>query len=338
MKFYLAPMEGITGYIFRNAVNAGFGQGIDTYFTPFIEPHLQKKNLKHRELQDILPENNAGIRLVPQILTNSAEAFLYLEEELLPYGYRELNLNLGCPSPTVTAKGRGAGLLQHPDELDRMLDGIFSKTRCAVSVKTRIGFSDPAEWPALLDIFSSYPLKEMIIHVRVRNEFYSGTPHHDAFTYALKNCPHPLCYNGDITDTAGYLELMRYFAENADGRLPDAVMIGRGMLTDPTLIRRLSALTAAESECRDGGISLRSGSISREPNARLTKEEIRLFTDALFDGYCKVLSGETPVLHKMKEFWNWLIRNFPDHEKLLKKIVKAKNFHEYRAAVDTILK
>ena len=316
-------MEGITGYIFRNAVNACFGEGIDAYFTPFIEPHLQKKNLKHRELQDILPENNIGIPLIPQVLTNSAEAFLFLEEELAPYGYRELNLNLGCPSPTVTAKGRGSGMLQFPDQLDRMLDGIFSKTQCSISIKTRIGFADPAEWPALLDIFNHYPLKELIIHTRVRNEFYSGVPHRDAFLYALEHCPHPLCYNGDIMDPESYLSLKKACSENADGRLPDAVMTGRGMLMDPTLIRRLSALEA-ESQNTNASVPL-------------TAEEARRFTDELFEEYRRILSGETPVLHKMKEFWTWLVLPLPDHEKLLKKIVKAKNFREYRAAADAAL-
>ena len=157
MKYYMAPLEGITGYIYRRTYHELF-EPADKYFIPFLTPN-QKGKFSSRELNDILPEHNNKLDLIPQIMTNSSEAFLLLEKEIERVGYRELNINLGCPSPTVTSKYRGSGLLSDPDRLDRMLDSIFANTKCEISVKTRIGYSDPEEWQRILEIYNKYPLK-----------------------------------------------------------------------------------------------------------------------------------------------------------------------------------
>ena len=122
VKFYLAPMEGITGYIYRNAYHRYF-RPMDKYFTPFLSPG-QAGELRDRDVKEILPENNPGLCLVPQLLTNRAEAFLGAARLLAQYGYREVNLNLGCPSGTVAAKKKGAGFLGFPEELDQFLEAV----------------------------------------------------------------------------------------------------------------------------------------------------------------------------------------------------------------------
>ena len=157
MKFYLAPLEGITGYIYRNAQHDFFGAGIDKYFMPFLAPHT-KRSFNAKEKNDILPEHNAGMYAVPQILTNSAADFLRIEKDLGAFGYRELNINLGCPSGTVVSKGRGAGFLASPEKLDQFLEEIFSKTEAKISLKTRIGMEEPEEFFRLLEIYNKYPL------------------------------------------------------------------------------------------------------------------------------------------------------------------------------------
>ena len=378
MKFYLAPLEGITGYVFRNAVHEQFGLGIDKYFTPFIEPHPHKKCMTNRALNDIVPEHNQDVNVVPQILTNNAEAYLFAEREIAPYGYREINLNLGCPSATVTTKFRGAGLLRDCDRLDAMLQGIFAETECEVSVKTRIGFESPDEWPAILDIYNKYPLKELIIHPRVRNEFYAGALHYDAVRYALNNTDFAVCYNGDINSVAAFERVMNILGEGNCRRLPDSVMTGRGMVRNPKLI---SALYAHINACTDGngrnadaalesrhlastdsstvylndavnaaagvdidvvrldcGPSSSRIAASESEFSSLTSMELRTFTDALLEGYGELLSGDMPVLHKMKEVWSWLILGIPNHDRLLKKLTKSKTMSEYKAAVDDIVR
>ncbi len=374
MRFYLAPLEGITGYVFRNAVLEQFGTGIDKCFTPFIEPHPHKKCMTARALNDILPEHNGIMMPVPQILTNSAEAYLFAERELAPYGYRELNLNLGCPSGTVTSKQRGSGLLSRPDMLDDMLKGIFENTECEISVKTRIGFESAEEWPALLDIYNKYPIKELIIHPRVRSEFYNGSVHLDAFKYALGSSDIPLCYNGDINSVRDYEELMDRLSSGKCTRMPQSIMTGRGMVRNPKLISQLSefakanidgdkaaagneaarrcmpvdtaantvtgikALTeicAGADECaaKTAAVSAAAANASSDIKTELmTDKELAAFTAAVYKGYSELLSGDTPVLHKMNELWSWLILDIPEHDKLLKKIVKAKHRSDYEAA------
>ena len=144
MKLYLAPLEGITNHIYRKALYECFG-GFDKYFIPFIRAK-QNLNFSGREKKDIDPENNQGMYAVPQILTRNAEDFLHTASQLAGLGYREINLNLGCPSKTVVTKGCGAGFLERPDELERFLDYIFANTDLKISIKTRLGMDDAEEF------------------------------------------------------------------------------------------------------------------------------------------------------------------------------------------------
>lgn len=182
MKYYLAPMEGLTGYIYRNAYHACY-HAMDKYFTPFLSPKANS-NLSFRELNDILPEHNQGMYIVPQILTNQAGDFIRTAKELQEYGYSEINLNLGCPSGTVVSKHKGAGFLGQPDSLDRFLDEVCGKMDemgMELSVKTRLGLISPDEFTGLLEIYNRYPLKELILHPRVRTDYYKNTPNMPAF-------------------------------------------------------------------------------------------------------------------------------------------------------------
>ena len=187
MRRYAAPMEGITGYVYRNAHHRVFG-GVDRYFTPFLSPG-KKRGLRSRELNDVLPEHNEGVPVVPQILTNDWEDFLHTAEILREFGYEEVNLNLGCPSGTVAAKKRGAGFLGYPEELDLFLGRIFDGTDMGISVKTRIGVERPEEFERLLAIYRKYPLRELIVHPRVLRDGYANTPDLPAFLQALEDSP-----------------------------------------------------------------------------------------------------------------------------------------------------
>lgn len=311
MLHYVAPLEGITNQIYRGALFCHFGDGIDKWFTPFIEPHLEKENLNHRERMDILPENNEGMWLVPQILTNSAELFHAIAKDICAYGYQELNINLGCPYKTVVSKGRGAGMLADLEKLARFLDGIYDSPKVAegaytVSLKTRLGVDDPEEFGPLLELFARYPMKELIVHPRVQKEMYEGMPHNEWYTEVKKYPQIVLCCNGDMNTP-------EESARVAEVYQPQALMYGRGVVANPALIRIIT-----------GG----------KPAAR---GEMIAFMDDLLEAYAAYLSGETPVLHKMKEVWGFLIRSYPGQEKAFKKLIKAKNFREYREAAAAIL-
>ena len=229
MQFYMAPMEGITGYIYRAAYHKSFGN-IDRYFAPFI----MSRRLNQKEIRDILPENNERMELIPQILTNRAEDFLAIAKEIRQYGYDKVNLNLGCPSGTVVARNRGAGFLGTPRELEDFLDEIFEKCPLEISIKTRIGMDYMDEWAPLLKIYQKFPMKELIIHPRLQKEGYKGTPHLEAFAEAVEALQCPLCYNGDITSPESLTQILT--------KLPriDTVMIGRGILQNPGLLQELN--------------------------------------------------------------------------------------------------
>lgn len=298
MRYYLAPMEGLTTYIFRSVWNRYYG-GMDQYFTPF----LCNRHMSSREKNDILPEHNQGMLTIPQILTNRADEFLDLAAQLAGYGYDTVNLNLGCPSGTVVSKNRGAGFLRYPEEMDRFLDEIFSKSPCQISIKTRIGMEQTDEWDKLLSIYEKYPLTELIVHPRLQREGYGGTPHMEAYEQALSRLPYPVCYNGDLTSPEKLQSLCERFPHT------DCVMIGRGILQNPGLLQQLK----------------------KEPEASCST--LRSFHDTLLEEYRQIMSGDTNTLYKMKDLWTFLIQSFPGSERYLKKIKKAKRITEYQAIV-----
>lgn len=322
MRYYFAPLEGITGYCFRQAHHQYF-PGLDAYFTPFVVATYTKK-LKSREKRDVLPENNAGVPTIPQILTNHAEEFLFCARYLAEFGYPEINLNLGCPVGTVTAKGKGSGMLKKPEEMDRFLNAVCEGAEqitvtggggrvqpIRISVKTRLGWEDPAEFEELLSVYERYPLSELIIHARTRQELYRGRPELEEFAkaYHRENGPAgerqrlTLCYNGDIRTEADVLFLEKEFPEL------DRVMIGRGLLADPNLVTRLAA--------------------GREPE----KKTYREFHDTLYAAYEEQFHDDRIRINCMKELWTFMGQSFADTGRFVKGIHKAGNRVEYEAAV-----
>ncbi len=299
LRIYFAPLEGITGYIFRTTYEKYYG-GIDKYFSPFVVTR-DGGIMKNKELRDILPENNSGIALVPQILTNQAGNFIQAASQMKDLGYEEVNLNLGCPSGTVVSKGRGAGFLANLLPLGRFLDEIFEKSPCEISIKTRIGVEDVEEFPEILKLYNQYPIKELIIHPRTRREFYLGIPHRDAFLYACRHSVNPLCYNGDVT--------CREDLEWLEG----SVMIGRGFLARPGFCGN------ARRKADDGD-----------------KAVLKAFVGELLARYREVMCGDIHALHKMKELWIYLAPHFTNYEKYLKRIKKTNKMGEYLVAVERL--
>lgn len=305
MKFYMAPLEGITGYIFRNA-HYDYFHPADKYFTPFITPGLNSRR-SSKALRDVLPENNRGPRIVPQILTNRADEFIYTEKQLIEMGYDEINLNLGCPSGTVVGKRRGSGLLAFREELDCFLEEIYRTAELKISIKTRLGKDSPEEFDALLDIYNKYPLEELIIHPRTREEFYRGQPNMEMFRLGLEKSRCPVCYNGNIFTKTDYEDFCGQFPEVT------SVMIGRGLIANPALIDSI----LGEREAVD-------------------KPLIREFHDRIYTDYRAMLSGEVPLLYKMKEFWNYMICLFTNAKKYGKKIRKAQSLKNYNEIVNAL--
>lgn len=307
MEFYMAPMEGLTGYVFRNAYEKHFGN-VDKYFTPFIA----NKKLAAKEINDILPEHNVGMKVVPQILTNRAEDFVCIAKELKEYGYQEVNLNLGCPSGTVVAKKRGAGFLSVPEELDSFLEDIYETCPLQISIKTRIGIAYEEEWEQLLNIYEKYPLTELVVHPRVQKDFYKNNPRMDAFFYAMEHSRHSLCYNGNIFSLEDYVNLQRELQRPGTKEVTK-VMLGRGILRNPGFIGNL-----------------------KNSEVILKKQTLREFHDDILNGYQSVMCGDKNTLFKMKELWFYLGNLFTNPDKYLKKVKKTERIAEYVACVNAL--
>jgi tRNA-dihydrouridine synthase len=308
MTILFAPLEGITGWVYRRAHAASF-PGADAYYTPFLSPTADSP-LAGRGLTDVLPAHNQGVPVpvIPQLLTNKAEDFLAAAQGLADLGYREVNLNLGCPSGTVVAKGKGSGFLPRLEDLARFFDQVCALSPLPISVKTRVGLEQEEEWPALLALYDRYPLKALIVHPRIRRDFYRGPVRLEAFRYAEAHTRLPLCYNGDLFTPQQCRDFALAYPNTA------ALMVGRGMVADPSLARQLK-----------GGPAL-------------TKAELQAFHDQLVEDYRQVLSGDRPVLGKMKELWTYWACLFPAPEKHLKAMRKARSLAAYRDAAAALFR
>ena len=315
MKFYLAPMEGITGYIYRQAYNSCF-KPMDRYFTPFLAPK-HKSGFSSKELNDIVPEHNQGMEVIPQILTSDPEDFLDTAVKLKEYGYTEVNLNLGCPSGTVAAKGKGAGFLKDTEKLARFLGEVsegMERENLHFSIKTRVGVESEEEFQILLGLYNQCPLTELIIHPRVLKDFYKYNVRMDLLRFEKSR--HSVCYNGDIFRRKDYDRLVKEYPDldkdNDGTRSP-----GRPILME---------------EIADGTSQKVSGKMSADRKA----DRLEKFHRLLCDGYTHVMSGDRPVLFKMKELWGFLIHSCPEEEKLMKKIRKAQHLAEYEGVVSEL--
>lgn len=296
--FYAAPLEGITNMVYRQVHHRMF-PGADKYFIPFISP-TEHLTFSSREQREFDPKENEGLTAVPQILTAKADLFVSMARLLADCGYTEINLNLGCPSGTVTAKGKGSGALRDPDSLRALLDGIYADSPLPVSIKTRIGFSSPDEWEKLWEIFRTYPVSELIVHMRTREMFYKGTPYTELSGQILHEKTCPFIYNGELF-TAGACR--SYLAEYP----AEGLMLGRGLTANPALIRELK-----------GG-------------SPITREEVIAFRTALIDAY-RSRWPDKAVLGHMLEADTYLSSLFRDVEKPRKAMRKSRNMEEYREA------
>ena len=304
MNLYFAPLEGITTSIYRNTHVAIFG-GCHAYYAPFITPSDNEK-VSRKGLREVLPNKNQGQALKVQVLTNHAVSFLRFVKKIKTIGYEEVNINLGCPFERVVRKGRGAGFLLQPDLLDQFLYDVFASADIKISIKTRTGYASSEELERLLEIFNQYPLTQLTIHPRTREDFYKGAPDMEAFAVAYAASANPICYNGDITSWEDYQRIVSQFPAL------EGVMIGRGAVSNPALFREIQ-----------GGESVKT-------------EELVLFTEKLTENYYDVLQSEIFTLHKLKEVWAYMMQNFPNEKKIAKAICKASTIQDLQQAVKSL--
>ncbi len=295
MRYDFAPLEGLTDSFYRRLHYRYFG-GVDRYFTPFFSPTVHRA-LTNREERELPPADSTGAVVVPQLLTKVPEDFVWMAQQCAQRGYTEVNLNLGCPSGTVTAKGKGAGMLADPENLDRFLDGIFNACPLPISIKTRLGISDPSEFEKLLDIYNRYPVCQLIVHPRVRKDFYNSPVCMELFSYAVGHSRAPVSYNGNLCTIAQIQSFARQYPQ------VDTVMIGRGLIADP-------------------GMLLPQGT---------SVQTLQAFHGELLEEYLISFHGSRNAMFRLKEHWRYLIRRFEENEKLAKRLRKTTDLNDFMA-------
>ena len=293
MRYYFAPMEGLTDSIYRR-LHHRFFPGANRYYMPFLSPTVHR-TLTHREDRELPMADSVPFTAIPQLLTKVTDDFLWAARQCADRGYTEVNLNVGCPSGTVVSKGKGSGMLRDADALDRFLEAVFRDTPLPISVKTRLGLESPEEFPALLDVFNRYPIRELTVHPRVRRQFYDGSVDMEAFRYAAANSRNPLCYNGDITALSQVDTLKQEFPAL------EAVMIGRGLVADPGML--------------SGGTDVKA---------------LEGFMNALLEEYTVSFGGSRNAMFRLKENWGFLHSRFEGVDKLWKQLRKTTDLNEYR--------
>ena len=307
MRYYFAPLEGITDDVFRSLHHRYF-PGVDRYYTPFLSPTTDGPAITKKDLRQVLPENNSGFELVPQLLTNQLGPFIQAAEKLKELGYQEVNLNLGCPSGTVTAKGKGSGFLAHPDKLRAFLDEVFEKTPITISIKTRLGMDDPEEFGPLLELYRQYPIGELTVHPRVRADLYRRPVRMEYFEQALAECPFPVALSGGV-GVAGDAKRMEQSYPTMSG-----MMLGRGLVANPALVQQIKGT---------GGP---------------TVDAIENFHGELFDATAARVGSPRNTMFRMKEVWSYLILLFDGREKYQKLLRKTTSLTEYQAITTRIFR
>ena len=293
MDYYFAPMEGLTDSVYRREHHRFFG-GVDRYYMPFFSPTIHRA-LTSREIRELPKADSVPFCAVPQVLTKVPEDFLWAAEVIRDLGYGEINLNIGCPSGTVVAKGKGSGMLRDLDELARFFDSVFSDSPLPISVKTRIGLENPEEFVDILELYNQYPMQELIIHPRVRKQFHDGQVHREWFAYAMEHSRNPLCFNGDIRTSSETDALQAQYPGL------NAVMIGRGLVADPGML--------------SGGTDI---------------AVLEAFLNALMDSYETEFASCRNALFRMKENWAHLHDRFEGSDRLWKKMRKTTDGAEFR--------
>ncbi len=307
MNYYFAPMEGITDYLYRQIVWRHFPYA-DKLYAPFIQPN-EKPVIVPKEYNEICPENNQGIPMVPQILTRDAIGFIRVGEILENMGYDEINLNLGCPVKLIVSKGKGSGMLADTEYLDKFLDTIFSHDwKCKITVKTRLGLTDNADFNDLLEVYSKYPIHELTIHPRYRSDFYSGEPRLEEFGKVFQNQDHnaKICYNGNINSVADRDKILAQFPHIS------SIMCGRGALANPALFRQLKG------------------------EKGMTKKELISFHQDVYDTYKETVAKEKHFLHKLQEMWTYWNQYLNLDLETMKKLRGVSSISEYTSVINTI--
>ena len=304
--FILAPIRGVTNYIYRNAIEQNFG-GIDSALAPYIVTK-ESNELNKRQLTDLDIRKNI-LPTTAQILTKESSQFLYAANAYKEQGAKKVNLNMGCPYPMVANRTKGSGLLLHPKRIEKLLTNIKKDCPLEFTVKIRLGREDPNEIKDIIPIINDLDIKDFTIHARIGKQIYKGDVDLQSFEECLPLLNTNPCYNGDIRTVEDFKRVSKRLSST------NRWMIGRGALSNPALFAQINGQYFNEQSYRAKLISMHK---------------------SLADGYLELDNAKYDFLTRMREQWFYLKDIFENDNKVYKKIKKSKNIDQYNDAVEWI--
>ena len=303
----LAPMQDVTDWAFWKLI-AGYG-GADLYFTEYfrVTPGYR---LQRSILRSVI-ENPTGKPAVAQIIGNDVGWMVKCAQQLERHPVAAVDLNLGCPAPVVYRKCAGGGLLRDPDRINDLLGALRAGIAGRFTVKTRLGFSDHAEFDRLLDVFSSHRLDLLTVHARTVSEKYGPRVHLDRIAQAVARMPCPVIANGNVATVA---EARRVWETTG----AHGLMIGRGAIRNPWIFQQI----------RDD--------FAGKPIVYPTGRDVLGYVEALYESACSDNVPEKSQVQKMKKYTNYLGEGIgPDFLHDIRRVTtKADFFGVCRRALD----
>ena len=328
IRLSLGPFQGITDAPFRNVFKRHFG-GIDKFYTPFFTGIHKEEHAKNLQGEEIDPHCNDVETLTPQILSTDADEILRFAKQCQQLGYREINLNMGCPFPRVANKKRGSGLLPYPDKVEAMLEGVFEHIGdMKFSVKCRLGYFSPDEIDAIIPIFNRFPLSELIIHPRIGKQLYKGEADVERFKALIPYINVPLVYNGDIFSVNSFEQIQKSVSPI------NQFMLGRGILANPFLAEQIKNNTMDVCDASLQGQPVGTHRVC--PPTHNKTERLHAYVLDLYENRLRHAGGSPKVLGRMKELWSYLMNNFEEPQVVWRKIKKINALKEYEEAVEYI--
>ena len=305
----LAPFQGITDAVYRNLFKEYFS-GIDKFYTPFFTG-IHKDNSRSLRGEEIDIKFNDVNTLTPQILGNDADEIIRFANQCQMMGYKEINLNMGCPFPRVANKTRGCGLMAEPQKVREIFDKVFNNIDIKFSLKCRLGYFKDTEIDELIDSFNAYPFSEIIIHPRIGKQLYTGNADVDRFAEIAPLIKRPLVYNGDIFSVDDFKRISE--------KLPSVsmFMLGRGLLTNPFLADEIKGISFDYEE---------------------RKKKLHHFIVSLYLERLRHAGGSPKIIGCMKELWSYLMNSFEDPQNIWRKVKKINNLDVYEETVELIFR
>ena len=313
----LAPFQGITDSVYRNLYKKYFS-GIDKFYTPFFTG-IHKDNSRSLRGEEIDINFNDVNTLTPQILGNDADEIIRFANQCQAMGYKEINLNMGCPFPRVANKVRGCGLMAEPQKVREIFFFFFNNIEIKFSLKCRLGYYKDTEIDELIDSFNTYPFSEIIIHPRIGKQLYTGSADVDRFAEIAPLIKRPLVYNGDIFSVDDYNKISEklnsFSPVETYGRM--SFMLGRGLLTNPFLADEIKGVTYDYEE---------------------RKKILHHFVVSLYLERLRHAGGSPKIIGCMKELWSYMMNSFEDSQNIWRKVKKINNLDVYEETVELIFR